>query len=73
MKTTGPESWNPDEELYLEWDDGELSPVIRIICTHCSNDFLVWGHSEEWLPNYCPYCGEETGDFRSLDEQRPSD
>lgn len=28
-------------------------------CGHCKNEFFVKGISDEYIPNFCPYCGIE--------------
>jgi DNA-directed RNA polymerase subunit RPC12/RpoP len=38
-------------------NDGRTVPCHVCNCAKCGNEFFVPGYSDEWMPNYCPYCG----------------
>lgn len=49
---------NDDEPVLLAILDGGRSvPCHACDCAKCGNEWFVPGYSDEWMPNYCPYCG----------------
>lgn len=45
--------------LVLRLNNGRTLPVNTCSCGHCANDWFMTGLSDEWMPNFCPYCGIE--------------
>lgn len=43
--------------VFLRLNDGKEVPVATCTCGECSNEFYVPALSDEWTPNYCPFCG----------------
>jgi hypothetical protein len=48
--------------LELEMPNGERIPLFTCLCQKCENIFFVQGRSQEYLPDYCCYCGTKFGD-----------
>lgn len=47
-----------DEPMLLaRLNDGRELSIQPCDCGSCGNEFFVPAISEEWMPNYCPYCG----------------
>lgn len=43
--------------LLAKLNDGSQVPVHACDCNHCKNEWFIAALSDEWTPNYCPYCG----------------
>lgn len=39
--------------------DAKVQHIQQCICEDCDNVFFVIGGSDEFLPNYCCYCGQK--------------
>lgn len=46
-----------DPPLLARLQDGRELPAQACDCAHCGNEWFMAAYSEEWMPNYCPYCG----------------
>lgn len=47
----------PETPLLARLRDGREIPIMPCNCGHCEAEFFVSAYSEEWEPNFCPYCG----------------
>ncbi len=43
--------------VWMKLNDGRNVEVKICTCGECLNEFYVPALSEEWRPNYCPFCG----------------
>lgn len=43
--------------LLARLNDGREIPTKPCNCGHCGNEWFMVALSEEWMPNFCPYCG----------------
>jgi len=48
--------------------DGRELPIHACDCRHCKNEWFIAALSEEWMPNYCPYCGIKFVGLKTDDE-----
>lgn len=46
-------------EFTFNWREDD---IFTCVCGDCLNEFAVPGVSEEFKPNFCPYCGESFRD-----------
>jgi len=46
-----------DSSLRVFLGDGKQIKVTICNCGECSNEFFIPASSDEYLPDYCPYCG----------------
>ena len=44
-------------EFRILLHDGREFPVSGCCCEVCNNKWFVIASSEEWIPNFCCYCG----------------
>ena len=51
------EETRAESPLKLFLENGRQLPVHQCDCGHCKAEWYVPGLSEEWTPNYCPFCG----------------
>jgi hypothetical protein len=46
-----------DPPMVQRLNDGREIPSTTCHCGHCGNEWFVPALSEEWMPNYCCFCG----------------
>lgn len=37
--------------------------LVKCKCLACSLHFIAFSHGDEWLPHFCPECGQHSGSF----------
>lgn len=57
----------PKFNMLDRWKDDSF-PIFMCKCANCDNEFAVPGTSNEYIPNFCPYCGKPFGDSVDLSE-----
>ena len=43
--------------LAAKMSNGENIKISTCTCFECGNEFFVRADSDDYIPNYCPYCG----------------
>ncbi|HEX2652081.1 MAG TPA: hypothetical protein VHN11_00325 [Xanthobacteraceae bacterium] len=46
-----------EPKIYHQLEDGRQVTTNVCNCGQCGNEFYVPAVSEEWMPNFCPFCG----------------
>lgn len=46
-----------EPQLLARLNDGRELPIEPCHCSHCENEWFMAALSDEWMPNFCPYCG----------------
>ena len=46
-----------DPPMVQRLNDGREIPSTTCHCGHCGNEWFVPALSEEWMPNFCCFCG----------------
>jgi uncharacterized CHY-type Zn-finger protein len=51
------QSGDSETFVFHRLNDGKQVETKVCTCGHCKNEFYVPALSQEWMPNYCPFCG----------------